>query len=149
MKKMTPGETTTSKITNDAKIPAIFKHFTTSNIISHINQTNNDILYAGAKRYPKLYHFLEFVENSTNDKHSFSEEELDSIANNLTWEDIVDLYDEEELDFEENNIVETLSPQARIKKRQIFARNKSRRNVAKILSLKDHQIYLRYKKELN
>ena len=136
MKKMTPGETTTSKITNDAKIPAIFKHFTTSNIISHINQTNNDILYAGAKRYPKLYHFLEFVENSTNDKHSFSEEELDSIANNLTWEDIVDLYDEEELDFEENNIVETLSPQARIKKRQIFARNKSRRNVAKNIKLK-------------
>lgn len=80
-----------------------------------------------------------------DEKEDISDEDLDKMANDLDWEDIVDFYDEEELvdsdeelddDEEENKVNEALSQQARLKKKQAFARFKGRRNVAKGMKLR-------------
>jgi hypothetical protein len=62
---------------------------------------------------------------------------LMKMVDTLTWGDIVDLYPEEDLIEEETEqLDEKLSAQARLKKRQGFARGKSKRNTAKTIKLK-------------
>lgn len=68
-----------------------------------------------------------------------SEEEIDEMVNELSWESIYDLYDsteiiQEELDIEE--IDEDISAQSRLKRRQGFARFKGKRNTIKGMKLK-------------
>lgn len=77
------------------------------------------------------------VEESV-EQESITDEELDNIANSLTWDDIVEFYDDDELadEDEPEEITETLSPQARIKKRQTFARFRGKRGVARSLKLR-------------
>lgn len=62
---------------------------------------------------------------------------LESIAESLMWEDIVDFYtaDELEVDFEDN-LDEALSAQARLKKRLTFQRYRGKRGIAKGLKLR-------------
>lgn len=69
------------------------------------------------------------------DEDIISPQEIDQMVEELTWEDIVDFYFEDELVVEEG-LDEAISAQARLKKRQAFARNKSRRNVARNLKIK-------------
>lgn len=67
-----------------------------------------------------------------------SDEEFAEIENEieaLTWEDIVDDYDEDELEIEEE-LEEGLTAQGRMKKRFAFMRNKSRRNLARGMALR-------------
>ena len=57
---------------------------------------------------------------------------------NSEWEDLVDYYDDEDLDYEDSDedIAEGITPQGRLKKRFNMMRNKSRRNMARNLALK-------------
>ena len=68
-----------------------------------------------------------------------SEEEIDEMVNELSWESIYDLYDsteiiQEEFDIEE--LDEDISAQSRLKRRQGFARFKGKRNTIKGMKLK-------------
>ena len=65
-----------------------------------------------------------------------NEEDLEKLANDLKWEDIIDFYKEDELQKEETLVSEALSAQARIKKRQTFARFRGKRGIAKGLKLR-------------
>lgn len=68
---------------------------------------------------------------------TLSEEDMDKIVHDLTWEDIVDLYPESDLvEDDEEELNEVLTAQGRIKKRQSFARFKGRRGVAKGIKLR-------------
>ena len=70
-------------------------------------------------------------------KEQFTEEDINEMVNNLTWEDIVDLYPEEDLIEEEAELLdEKISATSRLKRRQGFARGKSRRNVARGMKLR-------------
>ena len=64
-----------------------------------------------------------------------TEQDLDAMANSLTWEDIVDYYDDDEL-IRESVISEALSAQQRLKKKQTFARYRGKRGIARGLKLK-------------
>ena len=64
-----------------------------------------------------------------------SDEEIQRIVDGVEWVDMVDLYDDDEIVYEDE-LEEGISPQARLKKRQSFARSRSKRNVAKGIKLK-------------
>ena len=70
-------------------------------------------------------------------KEQFSEDDITEMVDSLKWEDIVDLYSEEELIEEETEqLDEKISAQSRLKRRQGFARGKIRRNTAKGMKLR-------------
>jgi len=70
-------------------------------------------------------------------KEQFSEDDITEMVDTLKWEDIVDLYPEEDLIKEEaDQLDEKISAQSRLKRRQGFARGKSRRNIAKGIKLR-------------
>lgn len=70
-------------------------------------------------------------------KEQFSEDDINEMVDSLTWEDIVELYPEEDLIEEETEqLDEKLTAQARLKRRQGFARGKSKRNTAKGIKLR-------------
>ena len=70
------------------------------------------------------------------DTVNFTEDDINEMVEDLTWDDIVDLYPEEDLIEEEKVIVEKLSAQARLKKKQSFNRSKSSRTIAKNIRLR-------------
>lgn len=104
------------------------------------------------RSYKALKSFSEFMsEEKKNSDEEISEEEIDKIVDDLTWEDIVDLYDDIELAYEkeddelededeeelrEDFLDEKLSVQSRLKKRQAFARMRGKRNVARNIKLR-------------
>jgi hypothetical protein len=63
-------------------------------------------------------------------------EDLEKMANELKWEDIVDFYKDDELQKEETFVTESLTAQQRIKKRQTFARFRGKRGIARGLKLR-------------
>jgi len=67
-----------------------------------------------------------------------SEEEIDEMVNELSWENIYDLYDSTEIIQEDNveELEEDISAQSRLKRRQGFARFKGKRNTIKGMKLK-------------
>ena len=70
-------------------------------------------------------------------KEQFTEEDINEMVDNLTWEDIIDLYSDEDLIEEEAELLdEKMSAQSRLKRRQSFARGRSRRNTAKGMKLR-------------
>jgi hypothetical protein len=70
-------------------------------------------------------------------KEEFSEDDINEMVDGLKWEDIVDLYSEEDLIEEETEqLDEKISATSRLKRRQGFARGKSRRNVARGMKLR-------------
>ena len=81
------------------------------------------------------------------DEETISDEEIQGIVDTLSWEDIEDMYnddefedeeedEEEEEDKEEDKLEEGLSASMRLKKRQTFARSKAKRNISKGLKLR-------------
>lgn len=79
---------------------------------------------------------LSFTDYIVEEKHvDISDEEIQRIVDGVEWVDMVDLYEDDDLVYEEV-LFETLSAQARLKKRQSFARMKSKRNLAKSIKLK-------------
>jgi len=64
-----------------------------------------------------------------------TEKDVDEIVKGMDWEDIVDLYDKEELT-EETQLDEKLSPAARLKKQRDFTRTGTKRNIILQMKLK-------------
>lgn len=83
-----------------------------------------------ARQESTMYSFTEFLNESKK-----PEDEIQKIVDSVEWEDMVDLYEDDELIYEEL-LQEKISPQARLKKKQAFARMRSKRNVAKGIKLK-------------
>ena len=109
-------------------------------LLGHKDSTIGDLPYAHVPKpdiedvseHRKLS-FKNYMAESS--KYELSEDEIERMVESLTWEDIIDLYPESEL-IEDDSLDEALSAQARLKKRQAFARNRSRRNIAKGLKLR-------------
>lgn len=77
--------------------------------------------------------FTEYLNESN--KVELTDDEIQNIVDSVEWEDMVDLYEDDELIYEEL-IQEKISPQARLRKRQAFSRMRSKRNIAKGIKLK-------------
>ena len=75
--------------------------------------------------------FLEFL------NEEFTENELDEMADRLTWEDIEDLYSPEEFVFEDIQVLdEKISASARLKKSQKFKSRKTAIGTARKMKLR-------------
>lgn len=79
------------------------------------------------------------------DEETISDEEIQGIVDTLSWEDIEDMYNDDEFEDEdeeedeeedEDELEEGLSASMRLKKRQTFARSKAKRNISKGLKLR-------------
>jgi hypothetical protein len=75
-----------------------------------------------------MIRFSEFL------NETLSDQELDSIANHLTWNDIADLYEDDEFINEE--LDESLSAQSRLKKAQRFKSRKTVVGISRKMKLK-------------
>lgn len=115
-----------------------------------------DNIWAARQQENVLISFGDFLsEQKKTLEEEITEEELDKLVDDLTWEDIVDLYNDSELVYEDEDeeteeendeddekeikedfLNEKLSVQARLKKRQAFARMRGKRNVARNLKLR-------------
>ncbi len=88
-----------------------------------------------ARKQESLTSFADYIKEEKED--TISEEDIEKIVNSLTWEDIVDFYPDEDLIEEEiEQLEEKLSAQARLRKRQSFARGRSKRSTAKGIKLR-------------
>jgi hypothetical protein len=99
---------------------------------------------------PSFKAFKSFFEEKKSEDDVVSEEDIAKMVDELEWDDIADLYNDDELvcDCGENTcpecnvpvteelISEKLSAQARIRKRQAFARMRGKRNVARNMKLR-------------
>lgn len=85
-----------------------------------------------ARQESALIPFSQFLSES---KKNDSDDEIQEIVDSVEWEDMVDLYEDDDLIYEEL-LHEKITAQARLRKRQAFARMKSKRNVAKGIKLK-------------
>ena len=91
------------------------------------------------KSESKVISFNEYINEEVED--TLSEKEIEQMANDLSWEDIVDLYEDDDLvDVDQDpmyeELDEALSAQARMKKRQAFQRSKGKRNLSRGLKLR-------------
>jgi len=87
----------------------------------------------------KTYHTADKDLREDNFSEDITEKQIFDIVKNLEWHDIVEIYDDAELDFEDNEpevIDEKISPMSRIQRKMRFARNASRREVAKSIKLR-------------
>lgn len=110
-------------------------------LLGRPDSTMNNLYYSDVPK-TDMENTSESVIRNITTFASFAGEDLDFISNNdidlmvesLTWESIIDYYPESDL-IEDDQLDEALSAQARLKKKQAFARNRSRRNIAKGLKL--------------
>jgi hypothetical protein len=93
-----------------------------------------DNVWAARKQESVVASFANFIAEK---KEQFSEDDINEMADSLKWEDIVDLYPEEDLIEEEaEQLDEKISAQSRLKRRQSFARGKGKRTTAKSIKLR-------------
>ena len=93
-----------------------------------------DNVWAAQKQESVVISFANFIAEK---KEEFSEDDINEMVDSLTWEDIVDLYPEEDLIEEETEqLDEKISAQSRLKRRQGFARGKTKRNTSKGIKLR-------------
>lgn len=100
-----------------------------------------DNIWAARQQESTILSFSSFIREAKEEEITLSEEEIQEIVDSLKWEDIADLYDDsefvrEELETEPEVLDERLSAQARLKKRQAFARSRGKRNVARGIKLR-------------
>ena len=111
------------------------------------HQTTSDQSDVGESRIPSFKTFIKEEEKKNIEDDVISDEEIANIVDELTWEDIVDLYDEEELVYvdsdeeeeeepEDGDLNEKISVQSRLKRRQAFARMRGKRNAARNMKLR-------------
>jgi len=94
-----------------------------------------DNVWAAQKQEAIVVSFADFLKEEKED--TISEEDINKIVDSLTWDDIIDLYPDEDLIEEEvEQLDEKISAQARLKKRQSFARGRSKRTTAKGIKLR-------------
>jgi len=75
------------------------------------------------------------AEEKNEELIEFTEDDINEMVDSLEWEDIVDLYPEEDLEIEEQ-LEEKISASSRLKRRQSFRRGKNKRNIAKTIRLR-------------
>ena len=93
-----------------------------------------DNVWAAQKQESVVTSFANFIAEK---KEQFSEDDINEMVDSLKWEDIVDLYPEEDLIEEETEqLDEKISAQSRLRRRQGFARGKTKRNTAKGIKLR-------------
>jgi len=93
-----------------------------------------DNVWAARKQESVVASFANFIAEK---REQFSEDDINEMVDSLEWEDIVDLYSEEELIEEETEqLDEKISAQSRLKRRQSFARGKGKRTTAKSMKLR-------------
>ena len=93
-----------------------------------------DNVWAAQKQESVVISFANFIAEK---KEEFSEDDITEMVDSLTWEDIVDLYPDEDLIEEETEqLDEKISAQSRLKRRQGFARGKTKRNTSKGIKLR-------------
>ena len=93
-----------------------------------------DNVWAARKQESVVTSFANFIAEK---KEEISEDDINEMVDNLTWEDIVDLYSDEDLIEEEVELLdEKMSAQSRLKRRQGFARGKTKRNTSKGIKLR-------------
>lgn len=92
--------------------------------------------YASAKKQEsKLISFANYIREESED--NINEDDINQMVDSLTWEDIIDFYPEEDLIEEETEVLdEKISAQSRLKRRQSFARGRSKRSTAKSIKLR-------------
>jgi hypothetical protein len=111
------------------------------------HQTTSNQADVGESRIPSFKTFIKEEKKNIEDE-TISDEEIANIVDELTWEDIVDLYDEEELIYDDSDdeepedeeddgdLNEKISVQSRLKRRQAFARMRGKRNAARNIKLR-------------
>lgn len=87
-----------------------------------------------ARQESTLLKFTDFLIETKDE--DLSDDDLQSLVDSVQWEDMVDLYEDDDLVYEEVLFEAGLSAQARMKKRQAFSRMKGRRNLARSIKLK-------------
>jgi hypothetical protein len=93
-----------------------------------------DNVWAARKQESVITSFAKFIAEK---EEEFSDDDINEMVDSLEWEDIIDFYPEEDLIEEEvEQIDERLTAQSRLKRRQGFARGKSKRNTAKGIKLR-------------
>jgi hypothetical protein len=93
-----------------------------------------DNVWAARKQESVVTSFANFIAEK---REEFSESDINEMVDSLTWEDIVDLYPPEDLIEEETEqLDEKISAQSRLKRRQGFARGKTKRNTSKGIKLR-------------
>ncbi|CAB5221765.1 hypothetical protein UFOVP242_63 [uncultured Caudovirales phage] len=93
-----------------------------------------DNVWAAQKQEAVISSFANFLAEK---KEEFTEADINEMVDSLTWDDMIDMYPEEDLIEEEaEQLDEKLSAQARLKKRQSFARGKGKRSTAKSIKLR-------------
>ena len=93
-----------------------------------------DNVWAARKQESVVASFANFIAEK---REQFSEDDINEMVDSLKWEDIVDLYPEEDLIEEETEqLDEKISAQSRLKRRQSFARGKGKRTTAKSIKLR-------------
>lgn len=122
----------------DKHQPYILTHIATMAKLQNLPGAYTQTSGYGGVEESILVSFAKFINEETDDP-TFSDEDISEMVEALSWEDIIDLYPEEDLiedDEEDDPIDESLSAQARLKKRQSFARVKSKRFTAKRIKLR-------------
>jgi hypothetical protein len=93
-----------------------------------------DNVWAAQKQESVVSSFASFIAEK---REEFSEDDINEMVDSLTWEDIVDLYPEEDLIEEETEqLDEKISAQSRLRRRQSFARGRTKRSTAKGIKLR-------------
>ena len=93
-----------------------------------------DNVWAAQKQESVVSSFANFIAEK---REEFSEDDINEMVDSLTWDDIVDLYPPEDLIEEETEqLDEKISAQSRLKRRQGFARGKTKRNTSKGIKLR-------------
>lgn len=90
-----------------------------------------DNIWAARNEEAKVPSFATFI---AEEDDGITDNDIEQMVESLAWDNIIDYYPESEL-VEDEQLDEALSAQARLKKKQAFARNRSRRNIAKGLKL--------------
>jgi len=115
--------------------------------MAELEQKNNikqeAVSYTSSRIIPFSRYIVE--EDQPVEDQDLSDEEMSKMVDDLTWEDIVDLYDDIELvydeedgedNIEEQYLDEKISVQARLGKRQAFSRMRGKRNAARGMKLR-------------
>lgn len=90
---------------------------------------------ASRKQESTLISFANYIREESED--TINEDDINQMVDSLTWEDIIDFYPEEDLIEEETEVLdEKISAQSRLKRRQSFARGRSKRSTAKSIKLR-------------
>ena len=101
-------------------------------VIEYPNLVDN--VWAARKQESVVNSFANFIAEK---REEFSEDDINEMVDSLTWEDIIDLYPPEDLIEEETEqLDEKISAQSRLKRRQGFARGKTKRNTSKGIKLR-------------